>query len=67
LALKNVLGAALISVFIVFVIQNLSQVTVNFLVFTIIMPRAVLLSGTLLMGIVIGIMLPFELRKSSKK
>ena len=67
MALKNVLGAALISVFIVFVIQNLSQVTVNFLVFTIIMPRAVLLSGTLLMGIVIGIMLPFELRKSSKK
>lgn len=37
MALKNVLGAVLLALFIVFVIQNLSQVTVNFLFFPIVM------------------------------
>jgi len=61
------LGAVMLAVFIVFVMQNLSQVTVNFLIFRFSMPRAVLLSATLLTGILIGILLHFEIGKGRRK
>jgi len=59
MSLNHILGAVLLAVFIIFVLQNMASVSVNFLVFEITMPRAILLSVTLLVGILIGIVLPF--------
>ena len=47
----------------IFIIQNTATVTVAFLFFEIAMPRAILLSFTILIGIVIGVLLPYRLGK----
>jgi uncharacterized integral membrane protein len=47
----------------IFIIQNTATVTVAFLFFEIAMPRAILLSFTILIGIVIGVLLPYRIGK----
>jgi uncharacterized integral membrane protein len=47
----------------IFIIQNTATVTVAFLFFEIAMPRAILLSFTILIGIIIGILLPYKIGK----
>jgi len=66
MSLSHIMGAALLAIFIIFILQNMASVTVNFLVFEISMPRALLLSLTLLIGVLIGIFLPFELQRKRK-
>ncbi len=47
----------------IFIIQNTATVTVAFLFFEIAMPRAILLSFTILIGIIIGVLLPYKIGK----
>ena len=47
----------------IFIIQNTATVTVAFLFFEIAMPSAILLSFTILIGIVIGVLLPYRIGK----
>ena len=66
MSLSHIMGAVLLAIFIIFILQNMASVTVNFLVFEMSMPRALLLSVTLLIGVLIGILLPFELQRKRK-
>jgi putative membrane protein len=47
----------------IFIIQNTETVTVVFLFFEIAMPRAILISVLILVGIIIGVLLPYKVRK----
>ena len=67
MSLNHIVGALLMAVFIIFILQNLTSVTVDFLFFEITMPRSVLLSITLLIGILIGIIMPFGSTRNQKK
>jgi uncharacterized integral membrane protein len=67
MSFNHIVGALLMAIFIIFVLQNLTSVSVDFLVFEITMPRSVLLSITLLIGILIGIIIPFGSLKNQKK
>jgi uncharacterized integral membrane protein len=58
--------STIVILFFVFLFQNLANVTVNFLFFTMSMPRALLLIITLAIGVLIGILMPVGLRKSKK-
>jgi uncharacterized integral membrane protein len=60
---KYIIATILIILFLVFVIQNVSSVTVSFLIFDITMPRALVLSLTFAIGLLVGIFLPFEFKK----
>ena len=60
---KYIIATILIILFLVFVIQNVSSVTVSFLIFDITMPRALVLSLTFAIGLLVGIFLPFEIKK----
>ena len=51
----------------IFIIQNTATVTVAFLFFEIAMPRALILSFTILIGIVIGVLLPYRIGKQKKE
>jgi uncharacterized integral membrane protein len=53
--------------FLIFVFQNIQTVSVQFLVFEMNMPRALLLIITWIVGLLIGIFLPYEFKKSRKK
>ncbi len=64
--LKNYIIAAIVLVFFIFIIQNASSVTVTFLFFQVTMPRALLLFITLIVGLVVGIFLPFNVKRKSK-
>lgn len=44
--------------FLIFIFQNIQSVTVSFLTISVSMPRALLLSITLFVGILIGIFIP---------
>ncbi len=67
MSVNHIIGAILLALFVVFVLQNMASVTVNFLVFEVSMPRAILLSVTLLIGILIGIIIPFGSLRERKK
>ncbi len=67
MSFSHIIGAVMLAIFIIFILQNMASVNVNFLVFEISMPRALLLSLTLLIGVLIGIFLPFELQRKRKK
>lgn len=61
--IKNYIIAAIVLLFLIFIIQNVSSVTVTFLFFQVTMPRALLLFITLITGLVIGIFLPFNVKR----
>lgn len=56
--LKTVLGAVLVALVIVFTIQNLQIVTVQFLFWHLSLPRAVMIFVVFLIGALAGILLP---------
>ena len=60
---KNIILIILVIIFITFIIQNTTSVTVSFLLFNATMPRALLLIFTLAIGIIIGILLPYQFKK----
>jgi putative membrane protein len=62
MSFKMIVISIIVVLFFVFVLQNLANVTVNFLFFTMSMPRII----SLAIGILIGILIPVELRKSKK-
>jgi len=66
MSFKMIVISILVILFFVFVLQNLANVTVNFLFFTMSMPRALLLIISLAIGMLIGILIPVDLRKSKK-
>ena len=60
---KYVIIFILLIIFGIFVIQNTTSVTVSFLVFDATMPRALLLIFTFVLGILIGIFIPYRFKK----
>ena len=52
--IRNIIFVILIALVLVFVIQNMKVVEVNFLAWTVSMPRALMIFGTLIIGIVGG-------------
>ena len=60
---KQIILIAIAVLALIFIIQNTATVTVAFLFFEIAMPRAILLSFTILIGIIIGILLPYKIGK----
>ena len=67
MSFKMILMTIISILFFIFLFQNLATVTVNFLVFEVSMPRSLLLIITLAIGLLIGIFMPFELKKAQKK
>jgi uncharacterized integral membrane protein len=51
---RNIVFVILVALVLVFVIQNMKVVEVNFLAWTVSMPRALMIFGTLVIGIVGG-------------
>ena len=66
MSVKMIIISIIVILFFIFLFQNLDTVSVNFLVFEMSMPRALLLIITLAIGMLIGIFAPVELRKSKK-
>ena len=62
---KTIVILSVLFLFAVFVIQNLTSVTVNFLIFELTMPRALLLVLCLVIGVLVGLVLPFEFKKKN--
>ena len=62
-------GLALIAIVLIVIFQNTEPVETKLLFFTVIMPRAVLLAVTMLIGVATGILVTFSLanRLSRKK
>jgi uncharacterized integral membrane protein len=65
--LKYILLIILLVLFIIFIFQNTASVTVRFLTFEAMMPRALLLTVTLALGVLIGIFVPYRLKKEGKE
>ena len=61
---KSIILIILVAIFITFIVQNTASVTVSFLIFNATMPRALLLIFTLAIGIIIGILLPYQFKKN---
>lgn len=61
--LKYIILIILLILFVIFIFQNISLVTVSFLVFHITMPRSIMLILTLIVGIFIGNFLPYRFKK----
>lgn len=61
--IKHVIVGVLIILFLIFIFQNTTSVTVAFLMFHITMPRALVLILSLAVGIIIGILLPYKFKK----
>jgi len=64
---KIIIVLVLVILFLIFIFQNLQTVIVNFLVFELSMPRALLLIVTFAVGFVVGIFRPYELLKKRTK
>jgi uncharacterized integral membrane protein len=60
---KYVITITLLIIFGIFVVQNTTSVTVSFLAWDATMPRALLLIFTFALGILIGIFIPYQLKK----
>lgn len=60
---KVIVLISLLVLFFIFVLQNISSVTVSFLVFDMSMPRALLLLITFALGLLVGIFIPFEFKR----
>ena len=66
MSFKMIISIVLVILFFIFLFQNLTNVTVNFLFFEISMPRSLLLIISLAIGLLIGIFLPIELKRPKK-
>jgi uncharacterized integral membrane protein len=64
---KTIIILILIVLFLIFVFQNIQTVTVYFLVFELSMPRALLLIITWAMGLLIGLIMPFNIKKNHSR
>lgn len=64
--IRNILFVALIILVIIFVIQNTQIVEVKFLAWQISMSRALILFGTLAIGVIAGWLLKMPKRKADK-
>lgn len=64
--MRNILAISLFVLFLIFIIQNSASVSVRFLVFEASMPRAILLTLTLAVGVLIGIFITYRFKKERK-
>ena len=64
---KSILIIILVVLFLIFVLQNIKTVTVHFLMFEVSMPRVLLLMITWAVGLLIGVLMPYEFKKSRSK
>ena len=64
---KKILIIIVVVFALIFILQNTATVTVTFLIFEFSMPRAFILLSTMIIGILIGIFLRFEIKKERKK
>lgn len=60
---KTIIITLAVIVFLIFVLQNTAMLTLSFIVYEITMPRAILLSLTLGLGVIIGVLLPYKFKK----
>lgn len=67
MSIKIIIVLILLSLFLVFIFQNIETVSVSFLMFEINMPRALLLIITLAAGLIIGIFIPYEFKRSRSR
>ena len=65
--IKNIILVILIALVLTFVVQNMQVVEVKFLAWTISMSRALMIFGTLIIGIVAGWLLNFPRRRKETK
>ena len=65
--IKNIILVILIALVLTFVVQNMQVVEVKFLAWTISMSRALMIFGTLVIGIVAGWLLNFPRRRKEIK
>jgi uncharacterized integral membrane protein len=63
---KNIVIIILVALFVLFVVQNTRTVDVRLLFWTVSMSRALMLLGTLLIGLIAGWLLGRTKRKNSK-
>lgn len=66
MSFKMIILIIIAVLFFIFLFQNLASVTVTFLVFEMSMPGSLLLIITVAIGVLIGILSPFEMRKTKK-
>ncbi|MGD8780154.1 MAG: LapA family protein [Ignavibacteria bacterium] len=64
--LKKILVVVLIIFTMIFTIQNVDAIEVNFLSYSVKMPRAFILLITLLIGVAVGLLLKLDTSKSPK-
>ena len=67
MASKKILIIILVVFAFIFILQNTATVTVSFLMFEFSMPRAFILFLTLVVGVLIGIFLRYEIKRVKKK
>jgi putative membrane protein len=65
--LRNIIFICLIGMVIVFVLQNTQVVEVRFLFWTVLMSRALMLIGTLAIGLFVGWLLALPKRKKARE
>ena len=63
---KQIILGIITTVALIFIIQNTESVSVAFLFFEITMPRAILITVTITIGIIIGVLLPYRINKQNK-
>ena len=61
--MRKIVIIILLALSIIFILQNIQTVTVSFLTISISMPRALLLTITLVFGIIIGLIIPKNILK----
>ena len=65
--LRNIIFISLIGMVIIFVLQNTQVVEVRFLFWTVLMSRALMLIGTLAIGLIGGWLLALPKRKKARE
>ena len=63
--IRNIIFVILVALVLTFVVQNMQVVEVKFLAWTISMSRALMIFGTLIIGIVAGWLLNFPRRRKN--
>ncbi len=63
---KQIIYIVLLSLFGLFILQNIASVTVNFLLWEIKLPRAILLLMTFFLGLGLGLLTPLQSWLKSK-
>lgn len=64
--IRTVIAVLLLSIFIVFILQNTTVVDIRFLFWKLSLSRVILLLGALFTGMVIGIIIGWEAKTRSK-